>query len=131
MEVVMAFPQTLWCCGVLRLTLPQNLVGVNIVEALESLYVVLVMEVARVGAVPIPILLAVTILMVVVAGVTRIQREAAVLPQAAVVKVAAAQKTTVENKLQGVIRIQYHQQGLVPLRVLPMLLVAGHREELL
>jgi hypothetical protein len=69
--------------------------------------------------------------MVVVAGVTRIQREAAVLPQAAVVKVAAAQKTTVENKLQGVIRIQYHQQGLVPLRVLPMLLVVEHQEELL
>ena len=134
MEVVMASLQTLWCCGVLLLILLQNLVGRNIVGVWTSMYVVLVMGVLLLEAVPIPMLLAVTILMAVVAGVTRIQGQplrARLVPDVEAVGVAVKRATAPVLKASlRLIHIQEQQQAVLLLRVLLMLLVVGHREDI-
>tara|TARA_Y100000310_G_C20363786_1_gene660233 strand:+ start:385 stop:699 length:315 start_codon:yes stop_codon:yes gene_type:complete len=103
------------------------------VEVLESLYVVLVMEVARVEVVPIPILLTLTILMVVVAGAILIVVEMLLLHPlvARLAAVVATMKPLIESIYTPLMHIAFQMQALVLLAVGLMLLVAGLREELL
>ena len=101
-------------------------------EVLESLYVVLVMEVARVEVVLIPMLLTLTILMVAVVGAILIVVEMLLLHLAHVLAwVVAAMKALIDAIYTPIMRIALQVQALPLLAVGPMLLVRGLREELL